>query len=432
MDVIRRLKRLIIPLLLAAVATYMVFLYTKPKETQPVEMVRVLVASRTVPARTVLTPDMLLTVQVPKVLAPRNATDSIEQVVGRTTVTPLAEGEMVLLSKLASQDERSGLAYYVPAGMRALTVAINDVIGVAGFIQPGDRVDVLATFSADLAGEEKTRLLLEEVLVLAVGQNVQASSKPQEVKGHNTVTLAVSPEEAVLLTLADERGTLRLALRPATGDRNRGPMEISAEYFSLAPGVALFEYKEQIRLIVHLYEVDLEELERLKIGQTMAIHELPFGFLNSLQGLVVGGKAHLITRADVITMNRDKASISFTETLSVESEGVIGWQDYGINLEITALAYNKPFFDLEISARSKILDILIDGGYRTGVTMAEGTIRIDPNEVIVIGGILTQTQLTLPAGVKTRYTLPSGMLSEKASAGQRGVITVIEAHLDPR
>ncbi len=432
MNSIRRLKRLVVPLLLAAIATYMVFLYTKPREAQPVEMVPVLVAAKTVPARTVLTPDMLLTVQVPRALAPRNAIDSVNQVVGRTTVTPLAEGEMVLLSKLASKDERSGLAYYVPPGMRALTVAINDVIGVAGFIQPGDRVDVLATFSADLAGAEKTRLLLEEVLVLAVGQNVQASSKPQEVKGYNTATLAVSPEEAVLLTLADERGTLRLALRPATGDRNRGPMEVKAEYFTLAPGVALFEYKEQIRLIVHLYEVDSDMLEQLGLGNALAIYELPLSFAHSLQSLLGDGKAHLITNADVITMNRDKALISFTETLSVEAEGVLAWQDYGISIEIAALAYNRPFFDLEIAVRSKVLDILSGGGYRTGITTAEGTVRIDPDEIIVIGGLLMPTQISLPTGVLNRHILPSGMLSAQASAGQRAVIAVIEALLDPR
>jgi pilus assembly protein CpaB len=134
------------------------------------------------------------------------------QVVGRGIVQPVGRGEYILPTKLAAENGGSGLPTLIPPGMRAVSVRVNDVVAVAGFVVPGTRVDVLLTGNPAGAAEAVTTTVLENVLVLAAGQRLErsASGDPQTVP---VITLLVSPDDAQKLTLSSAEGRIQLALR---------------------------------------------------------------------------------------------------------------------------------------------------------------------------------------------------------------------------
>lgn len=139
----------------------------------------------------------------------------IEDCAGRALITPVVMNEPILDSKLAPRQAGAGLPATIPEGMRALSVAVNDVVGVAGFVIPGTMVDVLVTGtlpSAKGSDSNITRTILEDVRVLAAGQKIEQDKdgKPINVP---VVTLLVTPEDAVKLAMASTEGKIQLALR---------------------------------------------------------------------------------------------------------------------------------------------------------------------------------------------------------------------------
>ena len=137
----------------------------------------------------------------------------ISDAVGRGVVMPMVLNEPILESKLAASGAGGGLMAAIPDGMRAVSVKVNDVIGVAGFAVPGSRVDVILSGSPAKNGEvEMSKVILENVQVLAAGQNVtnDANGKPQSVQ---VVTLLVSPGDSQKLALASVDGKIQLSLR---------------------------------------------------------------------------------------------------------------------------------------------------------------------------------------------------------------------------
>ncbi len=139
--------------------------------------------------------------------------ESVEAVVGRGVITPVRASEPLLDSKLADTAAGGGLAVTIPEGMRAVSVKVDEVIGVAGFVLPGTRVDVVVTLPPRAgASETVTRLLLQNVPALAAGESTQqdAQGKPQRV---TVITLLVTPEQAEVLILAANEGRIQLALR---------------------------------------------------------------------------------------------------------------------------------------------------------------------------------------------------------------------------
>jgi pilus assembly protein CpaB len=137
--------------------------------------------------------------------------------VGRVLKVAIAAGEPVLESKLAPEGSTGGFASLIPPGMRAVTVGVNVVSGVGGFILPRTRVDVLVTVSGvSGSSDRQTKTILQNVEVLAVDQTYdQDSEDPVTVK---SVTLLVTPEEAEQLSLAANEGILQLALRSGADD----------------------------------------------------------------------------------------------------------------------------------------------------------------------------------------------------------------------
>ena len=133
-------------------------------------------------------------------------------VVGRGVVLPIAKGEFVLPLKLAGENAGYGLPSLIPPGMRAVSVRVNEVVSVAGFVLPGTRVDVLLTGNPSGATEQQTTTVLENVAVIATGQRLVRNSAgdPQTTP---VITLLVSPDDAQKLTLASTQGRIQLALR---------------------------------------------------------------------------------------------------------------------------------------------------------------------------------------------------------------------------
>jgi pilus assembly protein CpaB len=147
----------------------------------------------------------------------------IEDVEARVVLFPLPQGEPILERQLATMGSGAGLAAKIPSGMRAISVRSDEVVGVAGFVLPGSHVDVLMTYHSTTSPEPETMTALQNVEVLAAGQQIQpqADGKPISV---NVVTLLLKPEDAQKLVLATSLGGIHLVLRNgADGEQNQNP-----------------------------------------------------------------------------------------------------------------------------------------------------------------------------------------------------------------
>jgi pilus assembly protein CpaB len=184
--------------------------------TTPREVVQVVVAKMNIPRGMLVTADQIKTREYPKEVLPAEAILKTDDVMDRSTLTPIVKDEPLLESKLSPKGQR-GLASVVAEGMRAFTINTNVASGVAGFILPGNKVDVLLTVASganDMTGGGVTTTLLQNVEILAVDQRVEA---PAENKVNSnelrSVTLLVTPSQAAKLSLGQNKGTLYLALR---------------------------------------------------------------------------------------------------------------------------------------------------------------------------------------------------------------------------
>lgn len=143
-------------------------------------------------------------------LVPPESFSQADKVAGRIARQEIKMGEPILESKLAPQDARGGLSSVITPGKRAITVRVNDVVGVAGFALPGSYVDILLS-AKDGAGQPISKVVLSRVKVLAVAQ--ETASDPNKPKVVNAVTLELTPDESEQLDLARSIGSLSLVLR---------------------------------------------------------------------------------------------------------------------------------------------------------------------------------------------------------------------------
>ena len=148
----------------------------------------------------------------PQSSVPSSAYARKSQVIGRGAVLPISQGDFILPNKLAAEDAGAGLPSMIPQGMRAVSVRVNDVVSVAGFVQPGTRVDVLATGNQGASNERQTTTVLENVAVIAVGKNLDRNAPP-DAQPAPVITLLVSPDDAQRLALASQEGRIQLSLR---------------------------------------------------------------------------------------------------------------------------------------------------------------------------------------------------------------------------
>jgi len=179
------------------------------------------VASRALPLGTLLTRDAVHLRSVPERMFPAGGFSRIEDVVDRPAVSGIQPDEPVIEARLAARGSGVGLAPLIPTGMRAIAVRVNDVVGVAGFVLPGMRVDVLITGRPSNFPATVTRTVLQNIMVLSAGQAIQADGKSSI--SAPVVTLLVTPADAEALTLANNDGHIQLVLRNSTDDTIAAP-----------------------------------------------------------------------------------------------------------------------------------------------------------------------------------------------------------------
>ena len=145
---------------------------------------------------------------------PQNAITDPNEVIGRGLILPIIQNEPFLPMKLAGKESGAGLPPAIPPGMRAVSVRVNEVIGVAGYVLPGTRVDIVATVSPTQQHSDMTsKVVLTDIQVLAAGTKIERDVEADKPVSVNVVTLLVNPEEAERLTLAANEGQIQLALR---------------------------------------------------------------------------------------------------------------------------------------------------------------------------------------------------------------------------
>jgi pilus assembly protein CpaB len=181
---------------------------------------------------------------------PPGAYTKLSQVRDRGVILPIAKGDFVLPDKLADANAGAGLPSMIPQGMRAVSVRVNDVVSVAGFVQPGTRVDVLAT-GLHGAGENETTTVLENVAVIAVGRSL-LDRMTGDMQNAGVITLLVSPDDAQKLTLASQEGRIQLALRNPLDTRKDSisPTKTSALLPSGQVAAAPSESKPRVHKVV--------------------------------------------------------------------------------------------------------------------------------------------------------------------------------------
>jgi pilus assembly protein CpaB len=175
---------------------------------------KAVVAVKDLPVGTIVTAEDVRQIDWPGDLLPAGFASKPEEVIGRGVITPVVANEPLLLSRLADKAEGGGLPIVVPEGMRAMSVRVNDVIGVAGFVVPDTRVDVLLTITPPSGGDaaKLTRIILQNIRTLASGQIIERDKDGKPITT-NVVTLLVTPTEAETLALASNEGQIQLALR---------------------------------------------------------------------------------------------------------------------------------------------------------------------------------------------------------------------------
>ncbi|HEX7119424.1 MAG TPA: Flp pilus assembly protein CpaB [Longimicrobiales bacterium] len=234
---------MVMALVSGGLAAYLSFRYLsqRPAGSGPAEpaSLQAAVAVRDLPLGTILKREDVRLVDWPAGAVPAGLVQTVEDVVGRGIITPVSANEPLLASKLADPEAGGGLPIAIPPGMRAVSIKVDEVVGVAGFVLPGTRVDVLVTLDPRQEGREpSTRLVLQDVRALAAGQSVEhaAEGEPRVVP---VVTLLVTPRQAEVLTLAATEGRIQLALRNTLdGDSVETPGALLSGLLGLPRGPA--------------------------------------------------------------------------------------------------------------------------------------------------------------------------------------------------
>ncbi len=219
-------KLLAVAILLSLMTATLVYNYLKGA-TGPTskQSVSVIVAKVDIPPKTKVTPEMISEIKVPPEYIQPGAIQSLDKVLGVIVREQIITGEQISERRLVREGKMVGFTGLIPRDKRAVTVAVTEVTGVAGFVQAGDYVDVVVTFDAVNAGDNVSSVILQNILVLAYNHDAEivvpssaskesAKDTAKEITKAATVTMAVSPDEAARVTLAEERGKIRLALRP--------------------------------------------------------------------------------------------------------------------------------------------------------------------------------------------------------------------------
>ena len=214
--------------LLTAVFAYF-FLNSLKKPTE-VQKITVLVAASDIASNTQITKDMVTLISIPVEAAHPDSVINLSSALGFIVKSDIKAGEQILRSKLVAAGDSSSLtlAYSVSPGMRAITVAVDEVSGLSGMLKPGNKIDIIALFKVEeqyinangSTGTKSvvyTKLLLENKLILAVDSSLDINGKAAKsdgtVSSYTSITLQVTPEEAMETSFSEFTGKLRAVLR---------------------------------------------------------------------------------------------------------------------------------------------------------------------------------------------------------------------------
>jgi pilus assembly protein CpaB len=196
-----------------ALATYN-YVQKIPARTVSIPTTPVVVAASDLDIGAELRREDLRIIEWPANALPADVIHDPKDAVGRGLIMPVIQNEPILPMKLASKEAGAGLPPAIPPGLRAVSVRVNEVIGVAGYVLPGTHVDVVATVSPTQNQHDMTsKVILTNVLVLAAGTKIDRMTDKDKPMPVTVVTLLVAPEEAERLTLASSEGKIQLALR---------------------------------------------------------------------------------------------------------------------------------------------------------------------------------------------------------------------------
>jgi pilus assembly protein CpaB len=208
---------LVVAVVMASVASYGVYRTVQAMPVQQVEVAnyKVVVAAKPLGMGARVTADDVRLVAWPSGSPVAGGHTEIEAIVGRGVLSAFVENEPLTESKLAPIEAGAGISPTIPAGMRAMSVKVNEVVGVAGFVVPGTRVDVLVTLGTPgRTDESMTRTVASNVQVLTAGTRYdQEKAKDGEAIPSTVVTLMVSPVDAERIALAQSKGQIMLSLR---------------------------------------------------------------------------------------------------------------------------------------------------------------------------------------------------------------------------
>jgi pilus assembly protein CpaB len=210
----RTLVVIALAVVLASVASYAVYraIQQIPVREVPVSSHFTVVATERLPVGTIVEPRQVQLVAWPESAPVAGGFRTIEEVVGRGLISEVVQNEPITETKLAVRGAGGGLPPSIPAGMRAMSVRVNDMSGVAGFAVPGTRVDVIVTVKPD--GESISRVVVSNVQVLTSGTKFDPqTARTGEAMPAPVVTLMVTPQDAERIALAQTEGAIMLALR---------------------------------------------------------------------------------------------------------------------------------------------------------------------------------------------------------------------------
>ena len=177
----------------------------------------VVVAKAEIPLGEKITAEQLALASIPNGSAPEGVFRKMDDVVGRVAITPIGVRETITNMKLAPEGTGAGLSAVIPEGYRAMTVKVDDIVGVSGFIMPGSFVDVVAIIvpvaQAGAANGPISKIVLQNIKVLASGTKIDSPENQRQPSEVKAVTLQVTPEQAEKLVLASNGGRLQLVMR---------------------------------------------------------------------------------------------------------------------------------------------------------------------------------------------------------------------------
>ena len=189
---------------------------------------KVVIARAEIPLGSRITAEQLASVQFPRNATPDGVYDTADKLIGRVAITNIAAREPITDFKLAPEGTAGGLSAVIPEGYRAITVKVDDVVGISGFVMPGSLVDVVVVIDppANVVSSSSqgriSKIVLQNIKVLANGQNIDRPKNDRDASNVSSVTLQVTPEQAEKLALAVSEGRLQLVMRNST-DQDDAP-----------------------------------------------------------------------------------------------------------------------------------------------------------------------------------------------------------------